>query len=220
MNNNLTELIFVLDRSGSMEHLSQETIGGFNSLIQKQKKENRGEVLVTTVLFDDNYEVLHDHLPIRKVPRLTEKEYYARGCTALLDAVGRTIDNVGLRLSKTPEHKRPGKILFVITTDGYENASQDYTKQRVKEMISLQQDTYKWKFLFLGANIDAVGEADSLGIRRSAACAPSASPLGIKTSFSAINRLTGFLRKRYDISSDEFDEDYNDECEDCLSSIK
>lgn len=216
MNENLTEMIFVLDRSGSMEHLTQETIGGFNSLINKQKKDN--ETYVTTVLFDDYYELLHDHLPINSVPRLTDTEYYARGCTALLDAVGRTIDNVGMRLAATPEDERPGKLLFVITTDGYENASRDYSKKRIKEMITLQQDTYNWKFLFLGANIDAVGEADSIGIRPTMACRPTASAAGVKSSFKAVSKITDFLRSR---SSDDLcKETFEAGCAEFLADIE
>lgn len=216
MNENLTEMIFVLDRSGSMEHLTQETIGGFNSLINKQKKDN--ETYVTTVLFDDYYELLHDHLPINFVPKLTDTEYYARGCTALLDAVGRTIDNVGMRLAATPEEERPGKILFVITTDGYENASHDYSKKRIKEMITLQQDTYNWKFLFLGANIDAVGEADSIGIRPAMACSPTASAAGVESSFKAVSKITDFLRSR---SSDDLcEETFEAECAEFLADIE
>lgn len=194
MNNYLTELIFVLDRSGSMEHLTLETIGGFNSLIERQKEEQKGEVKVTTVLFDDQYELLHNHVNIKKIKRLTKKDYYARGCTALLDAVGKTIDSVGERLSATPEEERPGNILFVITTDGYENASQHYTKSKVKEMIERQQNQYNWNFLFLGANIDAVSEADSLGIRSDMACSPSASAMGVESSFEAIHHITDFMR--------------------------
>lgn len=214
MNNNLTELIFVLDRSGSMERLTEETIGGFNSLIEKQKDDTNGEVYVTTALFDDKYEVLYDHINIHNIPRLTEKEYYARGCTALLDAVGRTIDTVGKRLSATPESDRPGKILFVITTDGYENASRDYTKKKVKEMINLQQDTYSWKFLFLGADIDAVGEADSIGIRESRACRPAATSSGISSSFHAVSHITQFLRETpcLALNDAEFDDNFDKEC--------
>lgn len=122
MNQNLTEMIFILDRSGSMESLTEETIGGFNSLIEKQKEEP-GEARITTILFDDKYELLHDHTPVQEIQRLTRKEYYARGCTALLDAVGLTIDRVGGRLAETPEEERPGRVVMVITTDGYENAS-------------------------------------------------------------------------------------------------
>ncbi len=222
MKNNLTELIFVLDRSGSMEHLASETIGGFNSLIEKQKKETEGEVYVTTVLFDDKYELLHDHMNIHDIPRLTDKDYYARGCTALLDAVGRTIDRVGERLSKTAEDQRPSQILFVITTDGYENASVDYTKSKVKDMITLQQNTYSWKFLFLGADIDAVSEADSLGIRHSGVCRSSASVDGIKTSYQAVSHIADYLRKSPSSSSkSKASEDaFASECAVAFSRVK
>ena len=134
MNQNLTEMIFILDRSGSMESLTEETIGGFNSLIEKQKEEP-GEARVTTVLFDDKYELLHDHTPVQEIQRLTRKEYYARGCTALLDAVGITIDRVGGRLAETPEEERPGRVVMVITTDGYENASRRYSRSQIQDMI-------------------------------------------------------------------------------------
>lgn len=224
MRDNRTELIFVLDRSGSMEHLTIETIGGFNSLIEKQKEEAKGEVFVTTVLFDDKYELLHDHKPLNEIQRLTKHDYYARGCTALLDAVGRTIDNVGERLSATDEAERPGKILFVITTDGDENASRDYTKRKVKEMITLQQDTYNWKFLFLGADIDAVGEADSLGIRSAGACMPTATPQGVKSSFRAVSKIANFVcaapsfhRKAGNM---EFDEMFDAECTKAFSEVE
>lgn len=222
MNNNLTELIFVLDRSGSMEHLTEETIGGFNSLIKKQKDDTAGDVYVTTVLFDDRYEILHDHLDIRDIPRLTGKEYYARGCTALLDAVGRTIDNIGERLSAADESDRPGKILFVITTDGYENASRDYTKKKVKEMITLQQETYNWKFLFLGADIDAVGEADSIGIRSAGACMPTATSAGVASSFQAVSHIAQFLRATpcFMAKEEGFDEHFDEECSIAFSKVE
>lgn len=169
---------------------------------------------MTTALFDDKYEVLYDHINIHNIPRLTGKEYYARGCTALLDAVGRTIDTVGKRLSATVESDRPSKILFVITTDGYENASRDYTKKKVKEMINLQQDTYSWKFLFLGADIDAVGEADSIGIREPRACRPAATSSGISSSFHAVSHITQFLREtpRLALNDAEFDDNFDKEC--------
>ena len=216
MNNNLTEIIFVLDRSGSMEHLTTETIGGFTSLIEKQKADNNGEVRVTTVLFDNEYELLHDHVEISNVPLLTRKEYYARGCTALLDAVGRTIDTIGKRLSNTPENERPGHILFVITTDGYENASSDYSKSKIKKMIQLQSETYNWQFLFLGANIDAVGEADSIGIKSTMACSPSASPKGVSSTFNAVGNIVKFMRSSKSCEAKEVEL----ACEEALSSIE
>lgn len=219
MNSNLTELIFVLDRSGSMFPLEKDTIGGFNSLIEKRKRENDGKVYVTTVLFDDMYELLHEHVSINEVPPLTKKEYYARGETVLLDAVGKTIMQVSGRLSSVEEAERPGKILFVIMTDGYENASVEYTKEAVKAMITLQQEANGWKFLFLGADMDAVGEADSIGIRSIGACMSSATSRGIKSSFRAVSRITDFV-KTAEATGIEFDEDFYDECEEAFYEVE
>lgn len=204
MNQNLTEIVFILDRSGSMESLTEETIGGFNSLIEKQKNEE-GDAMVTAVLFDDMYEILYDHIPINQVKRLTRKEYYARGCTALLDAAGRTITNVGKRLAETKEEERPGKIVVVITTDGYENASREYTKPQIRAMIEHQRDVYKWQFMFLGANIDAVSEADSLGIRPCMSATYSATNAGVNSTFRAMDKVIGFIRAN-DGSWDEEEE--------------
>lgn len=162
MNKNLTEIVFLLDRSGSMSGLENDTIGGFNAFVEKQCK-LEGETLLTTVLFDDQYEVLWNGVDGKKT-RLTDEEYYVRGTTALLDAVGKTILDVGYRLSKTDEKYRPGKVIFVITTDGMENASQEFTYEKVKELIKHQQEKYSWEFIFMGANIDAAKEADSIGI--------------------------------------------------------
>lgn len=162
MNNQLTEIIFLLDRSGSMAGLESDTIGGFNAFIKKQSQ-MEGETIVTTVLFDDEYELIWDGVDANKV-RLTDKEYYVRGCTALLDAVGKTIIDVGYRLLKTEEDKKPGKVIFVITTDGLENASREFTYAKVKELIQHQQEKYSWEFIFMGANIDVVKEAESIGI--------------------------------------------------------
>lgn len=163
MKKNLTEMVFVLDRSGSMSGLAADTIGGFNELIEKQKK-IEGDAYVTTVLFDHEYEVLHDHVALGEVAPLTDKEYFARGSTALLDAVGRTIDSVGARLAAAPEEERPEHVVFVITTDGRENSSREYTAKQVREMVEHQQQKYSWQFVFLGANMDAVSEARNLGI--------------------------------------------------------
>ena len=163
MRENSTEMVFVLDRSGSMSGLAADTIGGFNELIKKQKK-IEGDAYVTTVLFDHEYEVLHDHVALGEVAPLTDKEYFARGSTALLDAVGRTIDSVGARLAAAPEEERPEHVVFVITTDGRENSSREYTAKQVREMVEHQQQKYSWQFVFLGANMDAVSEARNLGI--------------------------------------------------------
>lgn len=183
MRENLTEMVFVLDRSGSMSGLAADTIGGFNELIEKQKK-LEGDAYVTTVLFDHEYEVLHDHVALGEVAPLTDKEYFARGSTALLDAVGRTINAVGARLAATPEEERPAHVVFVITTDGMENASREYTAKQVREMVEHQQQKYSWQFVFLGANMDAVSEADKLGISASHAANFTPSQRGVSMMYS------------------------------------
>lgn len=186
MKKNLTEMVFILDRSGSMMSLTEDTIGGFNSMIENQKKEE-GEAFVTTVLFDDQYELLHDHININDIQPITNNEYYARGMTALLDAVGKTINSVGNRLNATPEDERPDKVIFVITTDGMENASREFAKSKVKEMIEHQQSKYSWTFMFLGANMDAVGEAESLGINTDFARTYTADTWGTQSVYTAMS---------------------------------
>jgi uncharacterized protein YegL len=164
MKENLTEIVAILDRSGSMEELTGDTIGGYNSFIKGQK-EVPGEAFLTTVLFDDQYELLHDRVDIKKVKNLTKKQYWARGTTALLDALGKTINDIGLKLYNTPEHERPSKVIFFIITDGLENASHEFTDDKIKQMVELQRNTYSWEFIFLGANMDAFSVATSMGIR-------------------------------------------------------
>ena len=163
MKKNLTELVMILDRSGSMGGLESDTIGGYNSMLKKQR-EAEGEVLVSTVLFDDRSEVLYDRVPLEKLPQMTEKEYYVRGCTALLDAVGGAVRHIGNVHKYAREEDRPEKTIFVITTDGLENASREYSSERVKKLIEQQKEKYGWEFLFLGANIDAVETAGRIGI--------------------------------------------------------
>ena len=163
MRKGLTEVVFILDRSGSMSGLEADTIGGFNSLIRKQRKEE-GEAIVSTVLFDDACDVIHDRVPIAKVENLTEETYFVRGCTALLDAVGGAIHHIGNVYRYAREEDRPEKTLFIITTDGMENASRRYTYAKVKAMVERQKEKYGWEFLFLGANIDAIRVAGRLGI--------------------------------------------------------
>lgn len=194
MKENLTELVFILDRSGSMSALTDDTIGGFNSLIESQKAEE-GEAFVTTVLFDDKYELLHDHVNIKDVLPLTRKEYFARGMTALLDAIGRTINTIGERLAKTPEEERPSRVVIAITTDGFENASKEFTKKQIKDMIEHQQSKYSWVFMFLGANMDAVSEAESLGIRGTMARTYTNSSRGVETVYTAMSASMSLARE-------------------------
>ena len=185
MNGNLTELVFVLDRSGSMAHLEEDTIGGFNRMIAQQR-DGPGDARVTVVLFDTQYEVLYNGMKIEDIPPMTNKQYYARGLTALLDAVGKTIDDVGERLSAMPEEERPGKVVFVITTDGMENASHSYSLEKVKAMVEHQKSKYGWDFLFFGAGIDAVAAASDIGITADRAMRVGATSAGIEESYSCM----------------------------------
>ncbi len=163
MKKNLTEMVFILDKSGSMAGLEADTIGGFNSMIERQKKEE-GEALVSTVLFSDDSRVLHDRVDVRKVEPMTDRQYFVGGCTALVDAVGSAIHHIGNVHKYAREEDRPERTIFVITTDGMENASHRYTAEEVKAMVRRQKEKYGWEFLFLGANIDAVGTAARYGI--------------------------------------------------------
>ena len=163
MKKNLTELVFILDRSGSMAGLEQDTIGGFNAMMKKQRREP-GEALISTVLFDSESQVIHDRVPLDQVPVLTEEEYYVRGCTALLDAVGGAIHHISNVHKYARREDVPERTLFVITTDGLETASRRYSYEKVKAMIERQKKEYGWEFLFLGANIDAAREAARFGI--------------------------------------------------------
>ena len=182
MKDNLTELFIILDRSGSMQRLTADTIGGYNSLIEQQRK-LEGEMRVTTVLFDDEYDLLYDTVDINEIPPLTEDTYFARGSTALLDAVGKTIDAAGLRYSRMFESDRPSKVIFAITTDGMENASREYTLERVKNLIEQKKEKYGWEFLFFGANIDAFGAARSMGISAHRTMQFSHDAAGVETCF-------------------------------------
>ncbi|MBR0374379.1 MAG: VWA domain-containing protein [Mogibacterium sp.] len=164
MKKNLTELVMILDRSGSMGGLETDTIGGYNSMLDKQRKAE-GDVLVTTILFDDRAETIHDRVPIAEVKPITDKEYYVRGCTALLDAVGNAVEHIRTIHKYAREEDVPEKTIFVITTDGMENASRKYDYATLKKMIEQQKEAAGWEFLFLGANIDAVEVAGRFGIR-------------------------------------------------------
>ena len=165
MEKNLTELVFILDRSGSMAGLESDTIGGFNAMIAKQKRQP-GRAFVSTILFDDESLVLHDRVELQQIPPMTEKDYEVRGCTALLDAVGNAIRHISNIHKYARAEDRPEKTLFVITTDGMENASRKFTYQRLKALIRRQREEFGWEFLFLGANIDAAAEAARFGIDR------------------------------------------------------
>lgn len=184
MNAELTELVFILDRSGSMGGLESDTIGGFNGMIAKQKAEAK-KVNVTTVLFDDKVEIIHDRFPVDIIEPLTDKEYFVRGCTALLDAVGESIEKMDNVQKHLPETHRAGKVIFVITTDGLENSSEKFTYERIRRMISAKKEL-GWEFLFLGANIDAEAEAEKIGIDRNRSVTYENDSEGIAINFQSV----------------------------------
>ena len=210
MKKNLTEIVFILDRSGSMAGLEDDTIGGFNSMIRKQKAED-GEALVSTVLFDNYTEVIHDRVDIQKIQPMTHKDYYVRGCTALLDAVGKAIHHIGNVHKYAREEDRPEKTLFVITTDGMENASREYSYDRVKKMIQHEQEKYGWEFIFLGANIDAAKEAARFGITEDRAVNYHADCQGTAVIYEAVSEAVCNVRASRPMSKEwrrRVDEDY------------
>jgi hypothetical protein len=176
-----------------MSGLVSDTIGGYNAFIDKQKQEP-GEALLTTILFDDKYEVLHDGVNLKDIKPLSDKEYFPRGATALLDAVGKTINTVGARLNSTREEDRPSKVIFVITTDGYENSSKEFVQAKVKEMIEHQTTKYNWQFLFLGANIDAVSTAKTYGIRSDFAANYTANSAGTDSLYCTVSQTVANYR--------------------------
>ncbi len=193
MKKGLTEIVFILDRSGSMSGLEADTIGGYNSMLEKQKDEE-GEAIISTVLFDDRTEVLHDRLSIDKVENITRKQYYVRGCTALLDAVGGAIHHIGHVQKELPEDERPEKTLFIITTDGMENASKQYTYDKVKKMVEKKKTKKHWEFIFLGANMDAVQVAGRFGVAPNRAVTYECDHAGTALNFKVMNRLVGCAR--------------------------
>lgn len=201
MNMNLTEIVFILDRSGSMSGLESDTIGGYNSLLEKQRKEV-GDAVVTTVLFDDQYEMIHDHAAIVKVNDITSKEYFARGMTGLLDAVGKTINHVGNRHKNALDSEVPSKTMVVIITDGYENASREFALPQVKQMIERQKERFGWEFLFLGANIDAVSTAAGFGISADRAVTYEADSRGTEVNFRAVSETVSCMRASMPMSTD------------------
>ena len=210
MKKNLTEIVFILDRSGSMAGLEDDTIGGFNAMIEKQKQE-QGDAYVSTILFDNYSEVVHDRVDIRKVPLMTRKEYYVRGCTALLDAVGKAIHHIGNIHKYAREEDRPERTLFIITTDGMENSSREYTYDRVRRMIEHEKEKYGWEFLFLGANIDAAREAARFGISEDRAANYHADREGTAVVYEAMSEAVCSVRACRPMSADwkrRVDEDY------------
>ena len=194
MKNGLTELVFILDKSGSMSGLETDTIGGYNSMLEKQKAVE-GECHITTVLFDNNYELLHDRIDIRAVSPITEKEYQVGGSTALLDAIGRTISKIGNAQKHTADDYRAEKVLFVIITDGEENSSREYSAEKIKAQIERQKTKYGWEFIFLGANIDAVQTASRFGIAPDRAQNYHADREGVELNFRVMSEAVATFRE-------------------------
>ena len=207
----MTELVFILDRSGSMSGLEADTIGGFNSMIAKQKKES-GEAFVSTVLFDNESTVIHDRLPLGEVPPMTEKEYFTRGCTALLDAVGGAIHHIGNIHKYARPEDVPEKTLFVITTDGQENSSRRYNYETVRRMIDHEKEKYGWEFLFLGANIDAVETAKHFGIGADRAVNYHSDREGTQLNYEVLSKAVSAVRCSVPLGTNwkkRIDEDFN-----------
>lgn len=190
MKNNLTEVVFILDRSGSMSGLEDDTIGGFNTMLKKQREED-GDANVTTVLFDDEIEMLHKRVDIKEIKNITSKDYYVRGCTALLDAIGYSI-NFMINVQKKEE--RAKNVLFIITTDGYENASKEYSYEKIKKMITYEKERYNWQFLFLGANIDAISTARNFGISEEFASNYVSDEVGTQITYEVMNSAISTCR--------------------------
>ena len=210
MKKNLTEIVFILDRSGSMGGLEEDTIGGFNAMIEKQKKEP-GEAVISTVIFDNVSEVIHDRVDVQEIPLMTREDYWVRGCTALLDAVGDAIHHIGNVHKYAREEDRPEKTIFVITTDGMENASRRYNYHRVRKMIQRQKEEYGWEFLFLGANIDAAKEAARFGISEDRAADYHADSKGTSVIYETVGEAIRHVRTGKAMSSGwkaRIDEDY------------
>lgn len=194
MRKGLTEIVFILDRSGSMSGLEGDTIGGYNSLLAKQKQE-AGSAIVSTILFDDVSEVVLDRADLQSVPKMTEKEYYVRGCTALLDAIGGAIHHIGNVHKYARKEDRPEKTLFIITTDGMENSSHKYSYDRVKKMVERQKNKYHWEFLFLGANMDAVEEASRVGISPNHAVRYECDEEGTRLNYEVLSQTVSCFRE-------------------------
>ena len=212
MKKQLTELVFILDRSGSMFGLEADTIGGFNSMLAKQRRE-KGEALVSTVLFNGTSTVLHDRVPLARMEPMTQRQYQVGGCTALLDAVGNAIRHIGNVHKYARAEERPQRTLFVITTDGLENASHAYSANQVRQMIRRQKERYGWEFLFLGANIDAVEAAGSIGIDPSRAVNYHSDPRGTRLNYEVLSDAITSVRCCEELPCDwsrRIDEDYRE----------
>ena len=194
MKKNLTELVFILDKSGSMSGLENDTIGGFNSMLEQQKKVG-GQCIITTVLFDNRYELLHDRMDLRAIRPITRREYSVGGSTALLDAMGRTIQKIATAQINTAEDYRAEKVMFVIITDGEENASRYYSSAQVKDMIRRQKERYGWEFIFLGANIDAVETAGRFGINADRAVDYVADSKGTQLNYRMMSESVAAFRQ-------------------------
>ena len=210
MNTNLTEIVFILDRSGSMAGLEGDTIGGFNAMVEKQKKEP-GEAVLSTVLFNNDSEVIYDRVDLRKVEPLTDRQYFVGGSTALLDAIGGAVHHIGNVHKYAREEDRPGKTIFVITTDGMENASRRYGYDEVQRMVKHEQEKYGWEFLFLGANMDAISAARSFGIREDRAVRYTCDSEGTDLNFRVTGRAIAKMRRGQAIDAGwcaEIEEDY------------
>ena len=210
MRKNLTEIVFIIDRSGSMSGLEQDTIGGFNSMINQQKNAE-GEALVSTILFDNVSEVLHDRINVKDIQPLSDHDYMVRGCTALLDAIGGAIHHIGNIHKYARQEDIPEHTMFVITTDGMENASRYYSSNKVKEMIERQKIKYGWEFLFLGANIDAVETAGLFGIDEDRAVNYQCDSEGTALNYEVINEAISAVRCSAPLGSNwkkRIDEDF------------
>lgn len=210
MRKGLTEVVFILDRSGSMSGLEADTIGGFNSLLEKQRKEE-GEALISTVLFDDRQEVLYDRIPVKKVEPMNDSQYYVRGCTALLDAIGGAIHHIANVHKYAREEDCPEKTMFIITTDGMENASRSYSYDKVREMVEKAKKEQGWEFLFLGANMDAVSVAARFGIDKERALNYECDSAGTRLNYCVLGNAVSALRRAK--SKEEVDRKVMECCE-------